>query len=576
MNPKPPPKTPKLRFSLDPSTPTMADVIARLTADESLTPMRRRDLLSAIRRLCELVNRDPKTFVADVQTVRAALTMVHPVQSGISAKTLQNIRSNVLAALRHTLGAGWKTERRQQLCPAWRALRTALPSKRLRAGLSRFIRFCSGSGIAPEQVSDEIVVAFMDAIRTETFTTNPNDLHRRTCRLWNEAVPTIPGWPNVILSVPNYRRPRWTTPLADFPKSFRDEVEGHLRWLSGVDIFVDHPPPKNCKPRTIEQRRKHIEIAASALVARGCAVKDVTSLRCLIEIDAFKEMLRHYLERLNHEPTQYLRDLAKSLILVARHWVRVDHEHLETLREIKRRLGGDRTGLTEKNRNALRQLESPDNVRRLVCLPVTLLAEVERRSPTDAKAAIKAQIAVALEILLMAPMRAHNLVGLRLDRHIVRPAGPKGPVHLVLPESETKAGEAVEYALSPQSTALLDTYFRQYRPLLCPEGDPWLFPRTGGGCKAQSTLCQQIVEAVRRRTGLRLTVHQFRHAAAKVLLDREPGNFETLKHLLGHRNLKSTLDFYAEVQTTNAGRHYDDIILGIRGRATPETGSSLR
>jgi integrase len=314
-----------------------------------------------------------------------------------------------------------------------------------------------------------------------------------------------------------------------------------------------------------------------ALKAIGASIRSAGVISCrrydgCASWWAGKEILRHYLDRLNNEPTQFLRDLAKALILIARRWIRVDHDHLEALQEIKRCLRADRNGLTRKNRCALRQFESAENVARLVCLPEMSMAEAERQSPIDVRAAIKAQIAVAIEILVMAPMRAHNLTTLRLDRHVIRPGGPKGPIHLVLPESETKAGEAVEYALSPESTAFLDLYLRKYRPHLCPEDDPWLFPKTGGGCKAQATLSQQIVEAVHRHTGLTLTVHQFRHVAAKILLDREPGNFETVKHLLGHQNIKSPLNFYAEVQTTNAAKHYDELILSIRRRFTPNDG----
>ena len=115
-------------------------------------------------------------------------------------------------------------------------------------------------------------------------------------------------------------------------------------------------------------------------------------------------------------------------------------------------------------------------------------------------------------------------------------------------------------------TDLLDLYLDSYRPLLATPSNPCLFPGRGLGHKSQSTLAQQITETVEKRSGLRLTPHQFRHLSAALYLKHNPGQFVVVQKLLGHKNLKTTLSFYAGLDTGTAARYYDDFIARQRAR----------
>jgi integrase len=63
-----------------------------------------------------------------------------------------------------------------------------------------------------------------------------------------------------------------------------------------------------------------------------------------------------------------------------------------------------------------------------------------------------------------------------------------------------------------------------------------------------------------------MTPHQFRHFAAKLMLEYSPGAFAATSQLLGHRNPKTTINFYAGIDTLTAGRHFDGILAAERGR----------
>ena len=65
---------------------------------------------------------------------------------------------------------------------------------------------------------------------------------------------------------------------------------------------------------------------------------------------------------------------------------------------------------------------------------------------------------------------------------------------------------------------------------------------------------------VRRYAGVDLSPHQIRHLAAKILLDDSPGAFELVKQLLGHENLKTTVNAYTGIDTRRACRHHFQLL----------------
>ncbi len=337
--------------------------------------------------------------------------------------------------------------------------------------------------------------------------------------------------------------------------------------------MADHQPPRPCKPETIRHRRDTLLFAASAWVNKGHAVAELTSLRDMVEPHRVKEMLRHYFVRTDdddggantmREPRVMAHMIAQVLLSVARHWLQVDEELLQSLRDIKAKLGPQRSGLTNKNRVALRQFDDDRNKHLMLSLPDKLFDEALAKDLGDERSAVKAQLALAIEILLMAPIRARNLIRLRFDESLIRPGGKRGPWHIVLNEGDTKTGDPIEYVLPDHLTEMIDVYAKRFKKCFKPSGAPgatgYLFPGRRGGHKGQTTLSGQIKSIIFKRTGLTLTAHQFRHLAAKFLLDAEPGNFAAAGQLLGHRNAKTTISMYTGMRSMAAGRHHDKLL----------------
>lgn len=543
---------------------TLADILDGVARHPDLSAGRRRDLCSAVRTTARLIGKLPEAIEADWPALRRRFAAMAPATHGISAKRLQNVRTDLRAALKASGGLSARPYRER--APTWEALYRSLPSKLFKNGLSGFIRFCSDHDIDPRAVSDETFGQYREYLETEGARAKPQDVHRRGCRLWNQAVAEVDGWPQQSVTVPDHRRDPWQVPWENLTVALRRDVEAHLTWLAGEDLLAEHPPPGFLKPATIILRRKQIHGLVSAAIHAGVPPDALQSLADLVQPAVAKKALNYFLKRYDGEVTVYIQGLAGSVLAISRHWVRADEQTLTELRELRRRLGTDsQRGLTEKNRNTLRQFESPDNVDRLIHLPEALSRSV-RRAASPKRRAVQIQLALAIQLLMGAPMRIGNLVALRLDQHIQRPGGRKGGAFIVLAEREVKNGAPQEYVLSAVTVALLDDYLVHYRPHLANNDNPWLFPGPGGKHKCAATLSGQIKDIIFKETGLMVTPHQFRHLAAKLFLDAHPGSYETVRRLLGHQNIKNTVNFYAGMETRAAVAQYDQLLTDLRSR----------
>jgi site-specific recombinase XerD len=86
-----------------------------------------------------------------------------------------------------------------------------------------------------------------------------------------------------------------------------------------------------------------------------------------------------------------------------------------------------------------------------------------------------------------------------------------------------------------------------------------LFVKVDGRPKSQKMVAVLVKSYAWRRAGVVLTPHQYRHLNAKIVLKAHPGAFETVKQLLGHKSLKTTL-IYAGIDRRRAGLHQQKLI----------------
>src|SRR5262249_6116037 len=187
--------------------------------------------------------------------------------------------------------------------------------------------------------------------------------------------------------------------------TLREQVESHLASLAGVDLDGDFTRPMH--PATIKTRRRQLLWFASAVVHTGVPASSLDRLEVLLAPELAKRGLAHLLDRGGGQPYPALAGLAQFLPALARR-IGLPAETVDKLKRYKQRLKFERHGLAERHRATLQRFDDPAAVEALVTLAQRIRREVERACRKGRREAKLMQTAVAIELLLMAPVRISN------------------------------------------------------------------------------------------------------------------------------------------------------------------------
>ncbi len=543
--------------------PKTAEDLLQFLDGVDLKASRRRDLKSAIRRICDMTHVTPTALSVDPVALRDTLRKIKPAAHRISQKTWSNTKSLLgsalqLAGLADPMGPGLARQ-----SPTWGPLLLPIrENKRLSHGLAAFANWCTKADICPDAVTDETVQRFATWIETRTLCPKPRDVIRRVPALWNEASKAVEAWPKTKLAPLSFRPPRKRLPMDAFSDSFQADVEAYLTMRAEPDLFDERPnaPRRPLARSTLHQQRSHLRLSASILVESGIPVEEITLLADLIQPERIKTVLRHYHEKAKGKPNSFAIALAKTLIQVAQHHTEATPEETAQLKRIASKLPSVPFELTEKNKALLRELESEGLRAKLLFLPERLMADVRPTLNTKRLAFVEAQVAIAIDFALAVPLRPQNLSRLNWARHFTEPDGPKGRLLLHIPAEETKAKKQDYTAEVPADLARrLRWYRRHILPALSADPNGDLFVTRQGRRKSQETLTQQIIETIEEHVGIHMTPHQFRHFCAVSYLEENPEDMETARALLGHGWSKTTL-IYAGSGSRRASRAYGNFV----------------
>ena len=525
-------------------------------------------MASAIRTLAGWFSLPEENVPASAKFIREKLERVHAITASVSPRRIQNVRSLVLAAMRE---AGVSTKLAPYASPfsaEWQCLWDLLDGDTYaKTELSRFLRFCSAQGIAPGAVTDTVSAQFLAAIEAESLLVKPKTRHQSMCRVWNRMMETHAqaGWPQVHLSVPRYEQRLYRIGADKVSAGVAADIEAYLTHLRGTDIFSGLPKP--FRPKSVKAVEGHLWRYLSALHHAGVELSGVPSFDALLTPQLVKRGMRWFLGRNGDKPSKHIGEIAWALRCYAVKYREPSTETATFFAEVLPKLRQQQTGLSEKNITAMAQFDDPLAVERFLLLPQRLwdlaLAKtktVEGRTLRQ-EAHLLVQSAVAIEILQFAPVRIENLNHLRLDQHLVW-QGAK--LRLIIPAAEVKNSQALDFLLPEATSARVQRYIKDWRCLFLPKSNPYLFSGRDGKAKDQAALRKQIEKTLWDHAALRLTPHQFRHAAAKILLDARPGFYEVVRKILGHKSMVTTYSHYAGAETQAAVELYGDIITDHR------------
>lgn len=456
--------------------------------------------------------------------------------------------------IRHTedLSASW-----QEL---WGRV-LALQDINLRAGLGRFIHFLNNLGVAPGSVTQTHAEIFLEGLKAEEIAKSPGNSWRNAVNAWNHAKDRVPGWPNTVLVLPK-RSDTIRFPDEALSQAFLADLTAMMHRLARPDPFADEAVVRALAASTIKHWISMLKRFASELIHAGVPAEDISSVAALCAPDRAKQGLQSMLTRNGNQKTVVIHDMAVILVSCARRLGLGDEVHAKLSDWVRRVAPSTQRGMTRKNRDRLRVFRNEATLLRLLELPDKLFATSRRLKP--AAAALAREDALAIAILLVCPLRIGNIAEIRTDHHLQRPGD--GQVFLVFAEEEIKNKRPMEFEIPIDVRRMLDKHLASRSPLLCPAGTPWLFPRRDGKSSVDtSTLSTRLKQRILKETGIVMNAHLFRHLAAMLYLDANPGAYEAVRRLLGHSSVSKTIALYTGLETRAVFEAFGNVLKARKG-----------
>lgn len=421
-NLRPPGLSPEVKINLGlvdvrviPQVDTIADALAWYDDAVSTHP-RRAHVRSAFRAVERVLGVPANEIPASPEKLRPLLEKASPGRAGMKPRTWIQAKSTATSGLR-ALGVQIAAGRDSTPMSAeWAKLSAELADRKSQIGLSRLLRFLTRTGRKPEDVTPADFEAFRQELLTASVVRDAASAYRQATRMWNKAVATVAGWPQVIMAIDGDPR-RYSFEWSRFPPSFVQDVEAFLISRTTTNPLDDDYAP-SIRRATATGRSKSIRQIASALVLSGGAELDeVTSLRVLTDF----ENVRHAISYLKNEKqggelTESHLNLIWLLRTIARHWLKDEAQAQQIaglLTNVRKHLdkAGAR-GLTSKNRDRLRQFDIPANVEALIALPTRVLHSVRAARGPNHRQSVRLMQALQVGLLTFVPMRSKNLAEL--------------------------------------------------------------------------------------------------------------------------------------------------------------------
>jgi hypothetical protein len=540
---------------------SFADAIDIIGAAVELPEQTRRHWTTSLRQIAKALDKPLEAIPARYSAVRADLINLHQVPAGLTAKTLRNHKSNTKTALLWLAREKGIPEHGAPLSAEWVDLKAKIKDALVRWRLSSFMRFCSANNISPWEVDEEVADRFM-AYRIMCGQSADTAFRRLMARAWNGNVGMVEGWPTKRLIEPPAKslvEIAWSA----FPEGLERDIESYLKGLTKVRKNRLGQRIRPLKPITIRTRRAELQGAARMAVKVGVPIKTLDSLALLLAPPVAERVLNGYSEKNGGHPKLYTIQLAGRFLGIAKETKCLSDADCELLDEMRAMLEEDRPeGFTPKNTALIQKILTPGVWDRVVNLPFAMINEARQRQEcSPVRAAVTAQLAVAIAILCIVPVRIKNLSEIRLGFNLSKPGGTKSQYWLNFPNYDVKNRIKLEHPLEDHVTPLIDEYVHEFRPtLLRGRDEDCLFPGMRSGSKGRVTFSGQITERIAKRIGLRITAHQFRHAVGALILEKFPGNYELVRLILGHRNIQTTIRCYAGLKEIQATRILGKII----------------
>jgi integrase len=539
-----------------PAPMTYGMVVKAVDQASNLTSGVRQNLRAVVYRCADLMSPAGLLAEVDVSAIRERLEELSPVHLAFTHPgSLAAFKSNLWRALRL---AGLTVPYARHTAPllqSWAALQAKITDLSMRRKLSRFIHLASARGCSPSDVTDEHIREFRSHLGETCLKSKVAKVIRNTVREWNRAVENIEGWPARRLNVGAVDKWHYALPWSAFPQGFRDEVETFVgrQELDWLEPTAGQP----LRPQTRANYRNALRRAASILVDLGTPPDSISSLREVVEPSRVRLVLEFLRERTGRTRGGHVAYMALLLYLAARDYV---HAHDSNLQPVKAKLerlqkfvantAETKRGMSDRTWRRLLQFDDPVVLERVKNFHFELLESVKDQ-PITVETAKTVRLALLLALCFDNGLRSGNVVAIDLDRHVVRQE-TSDTVHLVISPDEIKNKQGFNGPLRASTVAIWRLYLEKYRAAHMGKPCSWLFPRQGGSHWTQHNAYMDVTDVCDKLLGLDVTPHLIRALIGKIILDQYPGGHAIVQQVLGHKQLATTVGFYAPIRQTTA------------------------
>ena len=437
-----------------------------------------------------------------------------------------------------------------------RLLLEQAPDRYVRSNVLGLVGYLCRENRPLASASQKDLIAYRDEL-IASGTTRPKQAARDAAHAWNRMTGQ-PDWPKVKLVPPSATR----TSLAykGLPEELKADCDRYFAERSGQsdeDLFKANAR-EPLAPATLRDRRGKVCQLVVHYVEGGGKLGDLKSLCDLTSEKACRIILAQIWRKNDKKANAHGANLARLLVSVGKHHCNAPQSVLDLLRNAESKLRPKKSGMTVRNRAKLRTILEDKALPRLLKLPQHFMAGLDPSNPTLSDA-IDLQSAVAIAIELVAPMRAKNLAGLDVKEHF--DIVSDNQCHIVIDAGDVKNHQTLNYVLGASFMTLFKLYEEVYRPLLLGRVDSSsIFISRYGRTKSPAALGAQVQLFIKEQTGIRLNIHLFRHLTGYIYLRHYPGQYEPVRQLLGHKDVRTTISFYVGLEEDANFKRYGEIL----------------
>ncbi|OOY24892.1 hypothetical protein BMI91_00100 [Thioclava sediminum] len=325
---------------------------------------------------------------------------------------------------------------------------------------------------------------------------------------------------------------------------------------------------------TIATRRGYVISLSKALAASHDIV--VPDIRALTDFQVLQAAAAALFEANGgRRDTGYLVSVLKAMKKIAVGYAAASEQDVEDIRALIRFYDTGRRGIAPKNKKKLREFTEP-RIQSTIDLSGTVMtginAEIDRRRKNKSKKiairpdrldVIDLELArdiaavLAHDILLTRAPRSANIIEARLEWIVFQ--DEKAVLSIPAPEVKGRKQGDPDYAvrLGAGASRLMRSYIEKIRPILLHPDDkenPYLFPRQEGGQFEFNApyrgILRRVTRLLHQHVGVEINPHLYRHLIGWIWLKESMDNLPRVQRLLGHKSLRTTVEYYAELDET--------------------------